>query len=149
MASACKVSGLIRVFSGNRRTQAALVLGLLVLNNSEALGSEVDGRPRVPVLIQASPGYDACPGTARVNRPKGDGFLAVRGGPGPRYSRIDKLRNGDQVYLCVESDDWYGIVYTKSNQDCNVATPWPKSRPYTGPCRSGWVPRQWIELIAG
>jgi hypothetical protein len=32
---------------------------------------------------------------------------------------------------------------------CNVMTAWPKSLPYTGPCRSGWVHSHWIEGVAG
>jgi hypothetical protein len=30
-----------------------------------------------------------------------------------------------------------------------VSTPWPRSRPYNGPCRSGWVHKRWVELFAG
>ncbi len=79
----------------------------------------------------------------------GDGFLAVKSGPGLTYPRIGKLYNGEQVYLCSDAGDWYGIVYSKRHQDCNVSTPWPQSSAYTGPCRSGWVYKRWVVPFAG
>ena len=125
----------------------------LSLVTSAAHGQEAHIRPQVPIIIPGSSNYDsdACFGVGVVKGldPHGDGFLAVKGGPGLSYLRIDKLYNGEQVYLCTESGDWYGVVYSKARQDCNVMTPWPKSLPYTGPCRSGWVHSHWIEGVAG
>jgi hypothetical protein len=80
--------------------------------------------------------------------PKGDGFLAVKAGPGLNYQRIDKLHNGDQIYLCTQRGDWLGIVYTRSNQTCNVSGTWRESMQYTGPCRSGWAHGNWIKATA-
>jgi hypothetical protein len=78
---------------------------------------------------------------------KADGFLAVKAGPGVAYKRIDKLYSEDEVYLCGAKGDWVGIVYTKRGNGssarwsrfCNVSTPWPRTMPYSGPCRSGWA----------
>ena len=75
--------------------------------------------------------------------------MAVKAGPGLRYERIDKFYNGEQVCICADEGNWYGIVYTRKRQDCHVATPWPKSLPYTGPCRHGWVHQRRIEVTAG
>ena len=127
-----------------------IVASILVLNTGAAVERKIHIRSSVPVMIQADPSFDACSsGKVKGLDPTGDSFLSVRGGPGLKFSRIDKLRNADQVYLCAESGDWYGVVYTNTHQNCNVSTPWQKSLPYTGPCRSGWVNRRWIELIAG
>jgi hypothetical protein len=62
-----------------------------------ALAKEAAIRPQVPVVIQADE-YDAC-GNDVVHglNPKGDGFLAVKAGPGLHYKRIDKLFNGEEV----------------------------------------------------
>ena len=107
--------------------------------------------PRIPVVVQSDPNLDACFGVGVVKglNPHHEGFLAVRGGPSVRFAPIDKLHNEERVYLCTESGDWYGIVYTKTSQDCNVSTPWLRPAPYKGPCRSGWVYKRWIELLAG
>ena len=123
---------------------------LSILTASATLGQEANVRPQAPVMIQSDPDTDVCGnGVVTGLDPRGDGFLAVKGGPRLTYPRIDKLYNGEQVYLCAESGDWYGIVYTKTRQDCNVMTSWPRSLPYSGPCRSGWVHRNWVEVIAG
>lgn len=97
-------------------------------------------KPLVPIVIGGESDFDACGGNGVVFGldPHGDGFLAVKGEPNLRGARINKLFNGEQVYICQERGDWLGVVYTKSRQDCNVSTPWPLVLPYTGPCGSGW-----------
>src|SRR5688572_8275063 len=97
--------------------------------------------PEVPIFIEASD-YDACGTTGVVAglNPQGDGFLAVRSGPGSDFAQLDRLYNGEAIYLCQQQGDWLGIVYSKEgNEPCNVTTPWPASDSYTGPCRSGWA----------
>jgi hypothetical protein len=108
-------------------------------------------RPEVPIVIEASDDTDACNASGIVKGldPHGDGFLAVKSAPSLQALRIDKLYNGERVYLCNRQGDWYGVVYSKERQDCNVSTPWPHTLPYTGPCRSGWAHRNWIAAEAG
>lgn len=62
--------------------------------------------------------------------PKGDGFLAVRSGPGSNYRQIDQLRNGDQVRDCARSGPWMGVVYGE-------------------PRRKGWAHTNWLVDGAG
>ena len=117
-----------------------------------AIAQEAGIRPQVAVTITRDE-YDNDPacgeGVVRGLDPKGDGFLAVKAGPGLHYKRIDKLFNGEEVFLCGYKGDWFAIVYTRTGQRCNVSKPWPKTLPYTGPCRSGWAHKRWIEVIAG
>jgi len=135
---------------GQFRSQILLVVGgIFGCVTGEAIGQEARIRPRTPVMIQASNVTDACARGVVYSLDPRDGFLAVKAGPGVRYSRIDKLYNGEQVYLCVDAGDWWGIVFTKTRRDCNVSTPWPRSLRYTGPCRSGWTHKRWIQLTAG
>ena len=63
------------------------------------------------MIIYSADGRDAC-ANGRVHRldPSGDGFLAVKGGPGLNYDRIDELYNGEKVYLRVATGDWFGVV---------------------------------------
>jgi hypothetical protein len=127
-----------------------LLVGLVVAIHSP-IAQEAGVRPNVPVVVGTNPRLDACAAVGVVTGldPNGDGFLAVKSGPGLSYARIDKLYNGEQIFVCTVSGDWLGIVYTKNSQQCNVSTPWPGAMPYTGPCRSGWAYRNWIKPLAG
>lgn len=125
-----------------------------VAGPTSSAAQEANIRSEVPVLIRGgdSHGDNACSGNGVVVGldPHGDGFLAVKSGPGLRFARIDKLYNGEQVFLCAETNEWYGVVYTKTNRDCNVMNKiWPTTLPYTGPCRSGWVFKKYIQIFAG
>ena len=62
--------------------------------------------------------------------PSGDGFLAVRSGPGTEYRQIDELYNGDMVRTCATQGPWVGVYYGK-----------PRLR--------GWVHGNWLEHAAG
>ncbi|WP_099867977.1 SH3 domain-containing protein [Pararhizobium haloflavum] len=53
--------------------------------------------------------------------PNGDGFLAVRAGPGTEYRKIDQLHNGDAVYICGARGDWLAIVYGPSKSNAGWA----------------------------
>ena len=107
----------------------------------------------VPVMAGKVPDLDACMtlGEVRGLNPEGDGFLAVRTGPGEGHQMVDKLTEGRQVYICDERGAWVGIVYSNEPIDdgCGVTSPWEAPAPYTGPCRSGWVAARWIRDIAG
>lgn len=61
--------------------------------------------------------------------PKGEGFLAVRTGPGSNYRMIDRLYNGDRVYVFQAKGSWFGITYRKGQK--------------------GWSHKKWLHQIAG
>jgi len=133
------------------RLLSAVTAAAVLATASYSHGQEPGRRPEVPIVIQGDPTFDACGANGVVEGldPSGDGFLAVRSGPGTKYAEIDRLYNGNQVYLCAEKGKWLGIVYSKQRQDCNVTTAWVTTQPYTGPCKSGWVHRNWVRLWAG
>jgi len=62
--------------------------------------------------------------------PSGDGFLAVRTGPGTEYRQIDKLHNGNMVRTCAVHGSWVGVYYGQ-----------PRQR--------GWVHGNWLTHVAG
>lgn len=130
---------------------AFLAGGLLGLTLVAAFAQNLPTRPQLPIMIEASGDMDACGATGIVKGldPHGDGFLAVRASPSAQAPQIDRLYNGETIYLCNQQGDWYGVVYSKDRRDCNVSTSWPKTLPYTGPCRSGWAHKKWIEIYAG
>jgi hypothetical protein len=62
--------------------------------------------------------------------PNGDGFLAVRTGPGSNFAKIDELHNGDMVRTCAMNERWVGVYYGQ-------------------PRRKGWVHSNWLVDGAG
>lgn len=106
----------------------------------------------VPVIAGQDAGLDACgaEGTVFGLDPNGNGYLAVRAGPGSHYAELDRLENGQSVFICDHKGKWLGIVYTHMPAtDCGVARAWQKPAPYGGPCNVGWVYENWIKEIAG
>ena len=124
---------------------------------AQAVFAEADWRRLIeqPIVIGGDPDFpdlDACGSSGEVVGldPRGDGFLSVRSRPNGK--EIDRLFNDQYVYICADSGNWMGIVYPESGQDpgeCSVSTPWSTRKPYTGPCRYGWVFSKYIKLIAG
>ena len=144
------------------RSATILTIGVIVCVATAARGQEAGIRPRVPVMIEyvrvtwghkpeESEIHPPCAhGVVHNLDPKGDGFLAVKAGPGLHYERIDKLSNGQRVILCDKKGAWHGIVYSKRKGDdaryCSVEeNRRKKDFPYTGPCRSGWAHQRWIK----
>lgn len=110
----------------------------------------------VPVIVGEQADLDACGSWAEVHglNPKGDGFLAVRTGPGVGFAMRDRLRERDGLYVCGADDDgvWLAIVYPRKGQDaadCGVSSAVPAPRAYRGPCGRGWVRADWIRILAG
>lgn len=114
-----------------------------------------------PIVIGGNDEMDACSAVSRVVglQPSGDGFLAVRNGPGRSYSLKDRLREGDEVYDCVTvkmaDGYWSGIIYDRRGQgpakigECGVSGTINPARAYRGPCKFGWVKSSWLKVIAG
>ncbi len=68
---------------------------------------------------------------------RGDGFVAVRKGPGTGHRMINKIyRNGEKVKICDRKGKWKGIVYG----DCIAGS----SRSQSGSCKVGWVYGKYI-----
>lgn len=113
-------------------------------------------RGDVPVIVGQDASLDACGSWAEVSglNPAGDGFLAVRGGPGAEYPMRDRLREGDAFFVCGTSRDgkWMAVVYPRAGQAsdvCGVSSALPKAHAYRGPCASGWVHAAWVRILAG
>ena len=112
-------------------------------------------RPEVPVMVGGDAEEDACGGTYRVIglSPRGDNFVSVRSRPAVSGRELARLRSGQMGFLCDASADgqWQGVVSAAPGSDveCGVGTPIARSRPYRGPCASGWVASRFLELVAG
>src|SRR5690554_3048463 len=64
----------------------------------------------VPIIVEASDGLAATCWSAQVKglNPKGDGFLAIRSGPGSEYRKIGQVYNGNLVYVVEMRGKWAG-----------------------------------------
>ncbi|MCK0128368.1 hypothetical protein [Erythrobacter sp. F6033] len=113
------------------------------------------GAPSRPVQIGFDgPRFDACAGFGRVTNlnPRGDNYLSVRGAPSGSAEEIDRLGPGRGVSMCQQVGNWIGVVYAPESEtpvDCGVGSPVNSKRIYEGPCKSGWVSENFIELVAG
>ena len=122
---------------------AALALACLPAADSPPSAS-------VPVIAGQIHGYDACGlvGVVRGLDPRGDGFLAVRAGPGSTFDKIDEVYDDQLLNVCDDRGKWLGVVYSHET-GLRRFTPWPRPAAYTGPCRSGWVYRTYVKDFAG
>lgn len=124
-----------------------LASALLALPLRASAGSQF-----VTVMVGGFAEMDACSvGQVTGLKAGGDGFLAVRAGPGTTYRVVDKIGMGQLVYLCDSADEgaWLAVVYSTDEDDCEVTSPVPSRQPYRGHCRAGWVKAKWIEVVAG
>lgn len=124
-----------------------LAAGLLTLSLS-ALASKLD----VPIIEHGEYNDDSggemlptcTSSTVAGLDPNGDGFLAVRSGPGSQYRKLAELRNGDVVYEFDHKGKWRGVVYGTPSVKCLTT----KTRPVTYP-NKGWVHSKWLKDLAG
>ena len=82
----------------------------------------------------------------------GDGFVAVRSGPGSKYRMKDKLtKNGKYLAICEYVGNWIAVIYTdtplETYQDkCGLVSDMSLRRhEYKGSCKTGWVYKKYIE----
>ena len=88
-----------------RRAACFTLMGFAILPVVAAAASRPPSD--VPVRIGGQADLDACGSWAAVSglKPDGDGFLAVRGGPGAGHAMRDRLREGDAFFVCGASAD--------------------------------------------
>lgn len=75
----------------------------------------------------------------------GDGFLAVRSGPGSQYRKLAELHNGDVVSVFEHKGKWASVVYGDLESGECVSL---KTRPVTN-SKKGWVHTKWLKHLAG
>lgn len=112
-----------------RATLLSLLVGLWSLATADrAQAQNLD----VPIHEDCvSDGQAACYFTSTVTGldPNGDGFLAVRSGPGTNFPIIDKLYNGEVVHNIQMQGQWRGVRFRGGMK--------------------GWVHGNWLKDLAG
>ncbi len=133
-------------------TRALLLPPLIALLIGWPL-AQAQAQTVVPVEIGGDGDADACASLGRIVRldPAGDNVLSVRAGPGTRQRELDRLNAAALVTVCDERGAWLGVVYAPPGAeiDCGLSSPQEMRLPYRGPCRSGWVHRRFVDIIAG
>jgi hypothetical protein len=108
---------------------------------------------RVPVYLGGDEFHDACGGASKVVAGNtGRKHAVVRSGPGSPYPVIDSLPLDFMVSDCdgVEQGGWRGVVYDPGDElDCGTGSPIAERHAYQGPCKSGWMSGDDLELVAG
>ena len=106
-----------------------------------------------PVLVgQAGRKMDACGTFAVIANVEPQGYASVRDAPSDAVKERERLEAGHGVQVCGSEEGWSGIVYRDEGDnatDCGVGTPVEETQAYTGPCRSGWIEAEYLEMIAG
>tara|TARA_B110001454_G_scaffold122548_1_gene114389 strand:- start:4712 stop:5110 length:399 start_codon:yes stop_codon:yes gene_type:complete len=123
----------------------AAYLSVVIVSNAQA---------KVPVKYGVDENVDACSTLGHVEHLSSgpDGFLAVKDAPNIKALRIDKIFNGQKLWICDESKDgkWLGVVYTSDAKlNCGVSSPIETRKKYPGPCKSGWVSKKYVTVDAG
>ena len=106
--------------------------------------------PDIPVQLYSPDELDACTYGAVTN--VGDDESAmIFAGPTSEYDVIDYVANGDMVWICDGDEGMAGIIYpTSEDEDCGaLATPYTEMTAYEGPCASGWIMSDLVEVLAG
>ena len=126
----------------------------MLLSMAAPLVATETGAP-APMIGKDGPGFDACGAVGKVYRLSllGEDMLPVHHDPSEDRRPKDKLAAGTLVWLCDASEGWQGIVYPTGKfqelGDCRVGSPVAEPKPYDGPCQSGWVMAEYVELVAG
>jgi hypothetical protein len=105
------------------------------------------GQP--PAVGQSRPMKPALCNFAKVYHLKGGSKLNVRSGYGVRFSLIDKLPEDAVVYTYDERGDWDEVMYGRSGKPCTSGTLNGLPETQTEDCQSGWVRKDWIDVLSG
>lgn len=98
----------------------------------------------VSIILHPDTDHGTCSIGLRVNA----GGAELRSGPGVGFPVIATLKAGHVVSGCNEQNGWDGIIDGKS-ETCSVGIMVNTERPYTGPCKSGWIDQRFLTSIYG
>ena len=102
----------------------------------------------VPVVVGSDDDMDACM-TLGLSTSK-QSESVVRAGPSSTSAVMDKVKNGQLVWMCSFKEEWVAVVYaTSDNMDCGVSRHINPAQIYIGPCKSGWMHKNNVEPAAG
>lgn len=100
----------------------------------------------VPIYEYEADGQTAncAGGTVMGLKAGGDGFLAVRTGPGTKYRKIGELHNGDRVTIFGGQDGWLAVLVPNGQIDQRDACQRVGPQRRLSSSGLGWVHRRWV-----
>lgn len=100
----------------------------------------------VPIYEAETDGQAAncAAGTVMGLKANGDGFLAVRTGPGSKYRKIGELHNGDRVTIFGGQSDWLAVLVPNGQLDQNDACGRVGPKRRLSGSGLGWVHSRWV-----
>lgn len=146
------------------RTIALLCLSALSFTALPALADGIKPKPVVVKSIVVD-GQAVAPGGAIGHiiglKKGGDGFVSVRAAPTTKAAELDRLKQDAFVIVVIGGTDWekatfIPVIYDPKDapgkptmEVCKI----PESPPYfegtyKGPCKSGWVSKRFVEVMA-
>jgi hypothetical protein len=103
----------------------------------------------VPVQLESQDALDPC-SLGKVVDLGADSSAMIFTGPSSDYDVVDYINSEDLVWVCQDEGGMFGVIYSKEGeQDCEVATAQDFAVNYSGPCASGWIKSEWVEITAG
>ena len=163
--SAASLKGQPMKLNAKSSVRCAILLSASLAFGSEAFGAgaqsenQVMGGKKEPTerAVQIGldgPASDACGGFGKIANlnPRGDNYLSVRIAPSTNARETDRLGPDKSVIICEDAKGWVGIVYPSASDDtgqCSLDSPVTERRSYRGSCRSGWVSKAYVAIIAG
>ena len=124
-------------------------------NSGSADNAGVPGDPDRPVLVgEEGPGTNICGSVGQVRPDAPIKPLVVRAAPASGAREVARVEPGQMVAICDYADElnWSGIVFDPlrpDEQPCVEGSPIAPSKPYRGPCSSGWIQSDNLDVIAG
>ena len=112
------------------------------------------GTPSIPVWSGNMPPAESVRGNLcnlAVVKPDPSGAPSSR----PRRSRAQdfvasvELSAGDRVYTCSNRGEWFGVAYSTPAARCGGPEKVGLDIRRITSCRSGWVHRDWVEVLTG
>ncbi|WP_324134644.1 hypothetical protein [Bosea sp. (in: a-proteobacteria)] len=143
-----------------------LAFSIAALTLAAASSSLAQGMAPEPVVVKSImlDGKKIAPGGAVAEifglRKGGDGFVSVRSAPSTKAAELGRLVQGERVIGVLQKDwnsaSFVGVIYLPDAQADTAmmeACRLPEAPPYfdgtyTGPCRSGWVARRFVRVLA-
>ncbi|WP_324133580.1 hypothetical protein [Bosea sp. (in: a-proteobacteria)] len=152
--------------TGTVRSMQSLALSIAALLLAAAGPSLAEVVAPEPVVVKSIvlDGKKIAPGGAVAEivglRKGGDGFVSVRSAPSTKAAELGRLVQGERVIAVLQKDwnsaNFVGVIYLpdpKADTPLMEACRLPEAPPYfdgtyTGPCRSGWVARRFVRVLA-
>ena len=103
-----------------------------------------------PVTLSAN-GTDPC-SYAVIADQGPEGAVSVYPGYSTELEPFDNIAGGTPVWICESDNDgsMVGVVYANfPDTDCEVSSAVAEDVDYAGPCESGWIVADAVEVLAG